>query len=93
LVCYFGHRSHHLQGIGGLTAIDTAIARKLLQYYLFEFQRRNTRQKEYCGKRAALQLRRDPGLGINKSRPKAALNSNLMMVDQAANNAGFDFRR
>jgi hypothetical protein len=28
-----------------------------------------------------------------KSRPKAALNSNLMIVDQAAINAGFDFRR
>jgi hypothetical protein len=28
-----------------------------------------------------------------KSRPKAALNSNQMIVDQAASNAGFDFRR
>ena len=28
-----------------------------------------------------------------KSRPKAALNSNLMIEDQAAINAGFDFRR
>jgi hypothetical protein len=26
-----------------------------------------------------------------KSRPKAALNSNLMMVDQAAINAGFQY--
>jgi len=28
-----------------------------------------------------------------KSRPKAALKSNLLIVDQAAINAGFDFRR
>jgi len=28
-----------------------------------------------------------------KSRPKAALNLNLMIVDQAAINAGLDFRR
>jgi hypothetical protein len=28
-----------------------------------------------------------------KSRPRAALNSNLMILDQAAINAGFDFRR
>jgi hypothetical protein len=28
-----------------------------------------------------------------KSRPKAALNSKLMIVDQATTNAGFDFRR
>jgi hypothetical protein len=28
-----------------------------------------------------------------KNRPKAALNFNLMMVDQAAINAGFNFRR
>jgi hypothetical protein len=28
-----------------------------------------------------------------KSRPKAALNSNLLIVDQAAINARFDFRR
>jgi hypothetical protein len=28
-----------------------------------------------------------------KNRPKAALNSNLMIADQAAINAGFDFRR
>jgi hypothetical protein len=28
-----------------------------------------------------------------KSRPAAALNSNLMLVDQAAISAGFDFRR
>jgi hypothetical protein len=31
--------------------------------------------------------------GQNKGRPKAALNSNLMIEDHAAINAGFDLRR
>jgi hypothetical protein len=30
---------------------------------------------------------------LKKSRPKAVLNSNFVMVNQAAINAGFDFRR
>jgi hypothetical protein len=33
------------------------------------------------------------GCSKRESRPKAALNSNLMIDDHAAINAGFDFRR
>jgi hypothetical protein len=35
----------------------------------------------------------DAAFAKRKSRPKAALNSNLMIVYQAKRNSGFDFRR
>jgi hypothetical protein len=46
-----------------------------------------------CPKRAANSGSCPPDVAKTKSRPKAALNSIMLTMDQAAINAGFDLRR
>ena len=70
MVCNFSHGRDYEHWMRGDTNDLSSRPRQkqtalnLLQYYLFELQSRNTRQKERRGKRATLELHGDPSLRL-----------------------------